>query len=511
MHRILNFGDIELDAKKSPLALLAQTCSSIGKPDTPSKSIIPPIEKKDIPPASGSSSSSTGSDKKDNGGATGKSTPDRGSPSSRREGSTRAASRDGDKSLRASSTSPASSPTGPPFKPYSTPKDSDSDSKKEEGLNFRTPRSLPSNPLNLKEKASPSSQSEHSPKSETSENGTSVTTSLSYPLSSSVPSTTSSRLTEAEKSMPSLSPKPPGASALAGLASAQAASYSSLYPYGPMFDPNSPAFQAALAVHGGLLGHPGFHKSVSHGAPHHPPCPHPGGCSQCDAALAASVSAAGYHPSLNLHHSAAAAAAAAALGLPYPFLPPGGLPPPPSALVTTSSPFASGLYSSLNSQANSRLPFICNWVSGDSYCGKRFPTSEELLQHLRSHTSAAAAAAAASEAAASSSLQNMLNSPYPAFSPGGLSAHSAAAAAAAAAALSNSALSSPNSPLRRSYPTSLSPVSRYHPYKPPGAGVPSLHGAPPFPGLPPIPGLGPYYSPYANLYGPRLGAPVAPP
>lgn len=35
-----------LDAKKSPLAMLAQTCSSIGK-DPSTKSIIPPLEKKD--------------------------------------------------------------------------------------------------------------------------------------------------------------------------------------------------------------------------------------------------------------------------------------------------------------------------------------------------------------------------------------------------------------------------------------------------------------------------------
>lgn len=29
--------------------------------------------------------------------------------------------------------------------------------------------------------------------------------------------------------------------------------------------------------------------------------------------------------------------------------------------------------------------YICNWISGDTYCGKRFVRSEELLQHLRSH------------------------------------------------------------------------------------------------------------------------------
>ncbi|XP_001623637.2 zinc finger protein 503 [Nematostella vectensis] len=31
-------------------------------------------------------------------------------------------------------------------------------------------------------------------------------------------------------------------------------------------------------------------------------------------------------------------------------------------------------------------PFVCNWVSGAKHCGKSFTTSEDLFQHLRSHT-----------------------------------------------------------------------------------------------------------------------------
>lgn len=105
--------------------------------------------------------------------------------------------------------------------------------------------------------------------------------------------------------------------------------------------------------------------------------------------------------------------------------------------------------------AASQLPYVCSWIGGDAtYCGKRFSNSEELLQHLRTHTS------------------DSLLTP---------------------------------SPLGRSYPTPpLSPLAtaRYHPYSKPHLLPPSLSSA--FP-LPPHPGLPPYFSPY-SLYGPRLGA-----
>lgn len=31
-------------------------------------------------------------------------------------------------------------------------------------------------------------------------------------------------------------------------------------------------------------------------------------------------------------------------------------------------------------------PFVCNWVAGSKHCGKSFVTSEDLFQHLRTHT-----------------------------------------------------------------------------------------------------------------------------
>lgn len=148
--------------------------------------------------------------------------------------------------------------------------------------------------------------------------------------------------------------------------------------------------------------------------------------------------------------------------------------------------------------AATQLPYVCNWIAGDTaYCGKRFATSEELLQHLRSHTSVSTSGAGASDPA------------------------SAAAAAAALSLLSPTAVGlPPTHPLfARTYPTPpLSPLAtaRYHPYgKPSPLLPPSLSSLGlPLPPPPPPPtsthphataaGLPPYFSPY-SLYGPRLG------
>ncbi|NXO16160.1 ZN503 protein, partial [Oriolus oriolus] len=105
---------------------------------------------------------------------------------------------------------------------------------------------------------------------------------------------------------------------------------------------------------------------------------------------------------------------------------------------------------------NDPQPHICNWVSANGPCDKRFATSEELLSHLRTHT-------------AFPGTDKLLSS-YPSSSPGTL------------------ALRSPHH--------ALGLGSRYHPYS---------KSPLPTPGAPvPVPAAtGPYYSPYA-LYGQRL-------
>lgn len=120
--------------------------------------------------------------------------------------------------------------------------------------------------------------------------------------------------------------------------------------------------------------------------------------------------------------------------------------------------------------AASQMPYVCNWIAGDSsYCGKRFSTSEELFSHLRTqHTTGTLS-------------ESMLNP---------------ALAAAMASGIP------PTHPLfQRNYSASMSQLSaaRYHPYSKPGMPLPS--SIPGFP-MPPHPSLASYFSPY-SLYGPR--------
>ncbi|XP_050710382.1 zinc finger protein Noc-like isoform X1 [Eriocheir sinensis] len=149
----------------------------------------------------------------------------------------------------------------------------------------------------------------------------------------------------------------------------------------------------------------------------------------------------------------------------------------PGLLPSLPASTLSGLYPPPGLVGGSHQPYVCNWIAGDTFCGKRFSTSEELLQHLRSHTNL-------STSDSSLSL-HALHHPL-------LAGH-----------------------LPRGYPTPpLSPLSaaRYHPYaKPPLAHLPptaplpaSALSAATLSGLHPHP-LSAYYNPY-SLYARGLGA-----
>lgn len=148
-------------------------------------------------------------------------------------------------------------------------------------------------------------------------------------------------------------------------------------------------------------------------------------------------------------------------------------------------------------------PHICNWNIGSTSCGKIFATSDELLAHVRSHavtstpSSNAAATSAASVAVSSApspymmpGLDKLTGNPYAYFQQ-----HAATIAA----------MSSPaaHSQLAASLMVrSTSPLSRYgvNPYKPPTNIFNPLANVP---SLPVAAGVGPYCPPF-GLYGQRF-------
>lgn len=412
-----------LDAKKSPLALLAQTCSAIGA-DSPNPKLISAAEK-----ASLKSSHKYVSD-----GSREKTSPAAGheSKASFKPYESCLTARDKARSPeeRASSGSRAKTPSSK-GSAANTPVQARCGSNQSSSSQRTSPTDQRKSPSEKStERTSPSRDSPAGKHNGDSSNSSGSLPSPTTSKSSFAPSALGSAGDSSVKDLP-LGTFKPGLSI-----PVSSSSFLGLHPSGfplPM-DLMAGGLMAAQhhALKNGLNPYLAYSRMKTPGGSDAPVCrdPYCAGCSLSShlaSGMKASACPAGCAQCDHARHPAAAAYAHAQL----------------AALA-----------------AASQLPYVCNWMAGDAaYCGKRFAGSEELLQHLRSHTSGSG------EVGPALSL---------------LAAHPL---------------------LQRSYPTPpLSPLApRFHPYSKPSQFLPSppLHFA-----MPPHPSLAAYFAPYP-LFGPR--------